>query len=321
MFRVKRANTFEELWRIFEEYPNAYPVAGGTDIIPRVNQGIERHDVYVSIEGIKDMHGISVADSGDVKIGALTKLVEVTESDILADFAALNCACSKVASPQIRNQATIGGNVLQENRCIYFNQSVSWRRINPCFKLGGDRCYQYKGSPKCVALFQSDVAPVMMSYGAEAVFVSKSGERKVPLASIYLDAGKKDKAKDEILSHLIIPKHKGKLVSAYTRETIRGSFDFPLVGCAITIVLDNGKICEATIVMGSAGVMPRFVPETQNMLVGKTLDEATHYIEDVKQCASRVVFPFRDSRIDTQNRKAFAQKLVDDAWKSLLHKQ
>ena len=165
-FHVKRVTDWDELWQTFEECPFAYPVAGGTDIIPRVNQGIEKHEQFVCLEGLPDMRGVSFEADGSVRIGALTKLVEISENEALAQYGGLREACSRVASPQIRNQATIGGNVLQENRCVYFNQSVSWRRVDHCFKLGGDRCYQYPKALGCMALFQSDVAPVLISYNA-----------------------------------------------------------------------------------------------------------------------------------------------------------
>ncbi|MEA5035115.1 FAD binding domain-containing protein [Cloacibacillus evryensis] len=316
-FHVKRVETLDALWKLFLEFPDAYPVAGGTDILPRVNQGIEAHEMFVCLENIKDLRGITYLDDGSVKIGALTKLAEIAEEKLLSEFTALNQACSKAASPQIRNQATIGGNVLQENRCIYFNQSVSWRRADPCFKLGGDRCYQYKGSPKCVALFQSDVAPVLMSYGADAVFVSPRGTRSVPLRSIYMEAGRKDKKKDEILSELVIPAKKGRFRSAYARETIRGSFDFPLVSCALSFTEIDHIIEEAAMVMGSAGVMPRFVAEASDLLHGLEVNKIALKLDELKKHAARAVFPFRDSRVDTISRKAFAQSLVEKVIKIL----
>ena len=184
-FHVKRVTDWDELWQTFEECPFAYPVAGGTDIIPRVNQGIEKHEQSVCLEGLPDMRGVSFEADGSVRIGALTKLVEISENEALAQYGGLREACSRVASPQIRNQATIGGNVLQENRCVYFNQSVSWRRVDHCFKLGGDRCYQYPKALGCMALFQSDVAPVLISYNAITEWKSPRGTRTALLSELY----------------------------------------------------------------------------------------------------------------------------------------
>jgi len=321
VFQVIRPTKLSDLWNVFTEYPDAYPIAGGTDILPRLNQGIEHHDVFVSLEGIQELREISFKEDGSVSIGALTKLVEITETPGLNKFKALNHACSKVASPQIRNQATIGGNVLQENRCVYFNQSVSWRRIESCFKLGGDRCYQYTGSPKCVALFQSDVAPVLMSYGANAVWKGAQKTRTVPLSSIYMEAGKKDKAPDEILTELIIPPFSGVLHSVYVRETIRKSFDFPLVSCALTIIEKDSTIDSACMVMGSAGVMPRIVPEVGDLLLGLKINDLGAKVEELRTIGSKVVFPFKDSRTDTVTRKNFAKALIKKAINSIINEQ
>jgi len=319
VFQVKRPTKLSDLWDVFTEYPEAYPIAGGTDILPRLNQGIEHHDVFVSLEGIQELRGISFKEDGSISIGALTKLVEITETPDLNIFKALNQACSKVASPQIRNQATIGGNVLQENRCVYFNQSVSWRRIEPCFKLGGDKCYQYTGSPKCVALFQSDVAPVLMSYGANAVWKGARKTRTVPLSSIYMEAGKKDKTPDEILAELIIPPFSGVLHSVYVRETIRRSFDFPLVSCALTLIEKDSTIDSACMVMGSAGVMPRIVPGVEDLLLGLKINDLGAKIEELRTMGSKEVFPFKDSRTDVVTRKNFAKALIKKAINSIIN--
>lgn len=312
-YQVKRVSSWDELWQTFADCPDAYPVAGGTDILPRVNQGIEKHDVYVCLEPLPGLRGVSVQPDGTVRIGALTKLVEISEDDFLAGYPALQEACSRVASPQIRNQATIGGNVLQENRCVFFNQSVSWRRIEPCFKLGGNRCYQYKRYPECVALFQSDVAPVLMAYDAVAEFRSPQGTRSAPLAQLYLNAGRKAKAPDEILTALVIPPAAGTLYSAYVRKTIRASFDFPLVSCAVALDVRDGVIQKANVVIGSAGVKPQIDEQANALLEGKTLEQAAALSEEVQKSASKKIAPFRDSRVDGPTRQALGRDAVKRA--------
>ncbi|ATW23549.1 FAD binding domain-containing protein [Candidatus Formimonas warabiya] len=312
-YQVFKAHSLAELWQIFADRPDAYPIAGGTDIIPRVNQGIEFHPLFVCLDEILELYGVVWLPDGSLQIGALSKLVELAENKRLSEYHALQQACSRVASPQIRNQATIGGNVLQENRCIYFNQSVSWRREEPCFKLGGKRCYQYTRSPQCVALFQSDVAPVLMSYHAVACWQGPRGIRQTPLAELYLDAGKKAKGTDEILIALVIPPIDGVMRSAYTRETIRGSFDFPLISCAMTFVEQDGRITQATVVIGSAGVKPQYVDDIKPLLQGKTPAEAVKLMEEVQTLATKKIAPFRDSRVDAVTRKALGKSAVKRA--------
>lgn len=313
-FQVCKAHSLAELWQIFKDHPDAYPVAGGTDIIPRINQGIESHPLFVCLDEIPELSGIVVLPDGSLQIGALTKLVEIIENQELSGYTGLQQACSRVASPQIRNMATIGGNVLQENRCVYFNQSVSWRRVDHCFKLGGGCCYQYKKSPQCVALFQSDVAPVLMSYHAAACWQSPRGTRQTPLSELYLDAGKKAKEADEILVALVIPPTEDVLRSAYARETIRGSFDFPLISCAISLAEQDGRITQATVVMGSAGVKPQYVDDIKPLLQGKTPREAAALIDEVQILAAKKIAPFHDSRVDAVTRKALGKSAVKRAF-------
>jgi 4-hydroxybenzoyl-CoA reductase subunit beta len=312
-YQVFRAHSLTELWKIFADHPDAYPIAGGTDIIPRVNQGIESHSLFVCLEGISELGGIEFLPDGSLQIGALTKLVDIAESAQLSGYRALQQACTRVASPQIRNQATIGGNVLQENRCVYFNQSVSWRREDSCFKLGGNRCYQYLRSPHCVALLQSDVAPVLMSYHAVAYWQSPRGARQTPLAELYLDDGKKAKERDEVLTALVIPPRDGILKSAYARETIRGSFDFPIISCAIALTEQNGRIAKATVVIGSAGVKPQYVDDVEPLLQGKTTEEAMLLVDEVQKMAVKKIAPFRDSRVDAAARKALGKSVIKRA--------
>jgi len=312
-FHVKRVTDWDELWQTFEECPFAYPVAGGTDIIPRVNQGIEKHEQFVCLEGLPDMRGVSFEADGSVRIGALTKLVEISENEALAQYGGLREACSRVASPQIRNQATIGGNVLQENRCVYFNQSVSWRRVDHCFKLGGDRCYQYPKALGCMALFQSDVAPALISYNAITEWKSPRGTRTALLSELYKAAGRKAKEPDEILTGLVIPPVTGALHSAYVRKTIRASIDFPLVSCAVSLGVEDQVIKTAKIVVGSAGVMPRNVNEAPVLLEGKTLKEAAGMCKELQDAVTKKIAPFQDSRVDGPTRQALGRDALKRA--------
>ena len=320
-YQVKKAHTLSEAWQLLSENPDAYLMAGGTDIIPRLNQKIERHPMMICLEDIDALKGVDDTAADALRIGALTKLIEINEDPRLSIYQALNYAASRVASPQIRNHATIGGNVLQENRCIYFNQSVSWRRVDCCFKLGGNRCYQYKGSPGCVALFQSDTAPVLMAHDAKAVFESPQGVRTLPLAELYLNAGKKAKERNEILTSILVPKAKGTLHSAYARETIRGSFDFPIVSCAVVIETEGDVIKKASMVMGSAGVKPQPIGEAGELLVNKHLSDIPALLPELKAAGRKKVAPFRDTRVDAAVRKAMGEAVIEKAFMQIAYEK
>lgn len=306
-YQVKKAASLEEAFKWLEQ-PGACLIAGGTDRIPRINQGIERHGLLVCLEGIPELLGVSV-EQGYIRIGALTRLAQIAKAPLLEGFNALLSAAGKVASPPIRNQGTVGGNILQENRCMYFNQSVSWRRVESCYKLGGDRCYQYKGSPKCVALMQSDLAPVLLAHGASVVLAGPQGERELSIEELYLPAGQKNMRRNEILTEIRLQRTKARLHSAYVRETIRGSFDFPLVSCAVVLEEEDGVISSASMTMGSAGDMPKRVMETKT-LIGLRVEEVAEQQQALIEAGRKKVAPFRDSRVDAATRRAMGEWVI-----------
>lgn len=318
-FRVKRANSLEEVRQILLEEPDACLIAGGTDRIPRVTQKIESYPLYILLDGIPGLKGIRQTEDGGYVIGAMTTLTEIAEAPLAAGANALACAASKVASPQIRNQGTIGGNLLQENRCIYFNQSVSWRRAECCFKLGGDRCYQYRGSKECVALLQSDTAPALMALGGTVILEGARGRRETAVDDLYLNRGRNNKAveKDEVLVEVRIPSLE-HVRSAYVRETIRGSIDFPLISCAAAFRMEGDVIAEAKVVIGSAGPRPSHAEASEQLLQGKRLSEAAELLPEVVEKAKTKILPFRDSRVDGPARKALGGSAIQRAIEQLL---
>ena len=128
-----------------------------------------------------------------------------------------------------------------------------------------------------------------------------------------MPAGRKAKEKDEILTALIIPKAGGKLHSAYVRQTIRKSFDFPLVSCAVALWTENETIQKAAVVIGSAGVRPQIAADAGRLLLGKTLSEAVAESEKIQDLAAKKIMPFKDSRVDGPTRKALGKDAVKRA--------
>lgn len=301
--KVSKAHSLSEAIEFLQANPSAKIVAGGTDLIPRINQGIEQHDILLYINDLNELSGIRKDEAGNFFVGASVKLVEIGESPLLSQYTALRQASGRVASPQIRNLATLGGNILQENRCMFFNQSVYWSNVNRCFKLGGKQCFQYKSSPKCVALFQSDVAPVLMAYGATAVIVGSRGEREVALKDLYLDGQFKQIGHDEILTGVRLPAIDDNCRSAYVRYTIRGAFDFPLVSCAVVLKTKEQIVEDVSVVMGSAGVMPQEVPEVKELLAGAKLEEIASLITKLDKEVKKQIAPFRVPRMNSSVRK------------------
>lgn len=310
---VNRMESLDSACRFLEENPQAKLIAGGTDLIPRLNQKIESREDLCFLDNLEELRGIKGNDDGHMFIGALTRLVELSKSPFLSNYTALIKAAGKVASPQIRNQATIGGNILQENRCMYFNQAVPWSEINLCYKRGGNKCYQYKNSKECMALFQSDIAPVLIAYGAKALIYSNDNTREIPVSELYLPAGKKNVGHAEILLGIKLPPFTDHYLSSYVRKTIRGSFDFPLMSCAVFVTEKNEKIVDIAVVLGSAGVMPADIKDISPSFIGKRISDLPQLALGVLDAVAKHVAPFRDTRVNTPVRKDIAKTVFIEA--------
>jgi len=315
--KVVRIESLDAAIQYLTQNPESKIVAGGTDLIPRLNQKLENQDNLCCLENIPQMLGIK-KDDNFVFVGALTKLVEISKDKTLSNYSALIQAASKVASPQIRNQATIGGNILQENRCMYFNQSVPWSDINLCFKRGGNKCYQYKNSKECVALFQSDIAPALIAFSATALIQGIDGQREIPVKDLYFSAVKKNIKDNEILIGIKIPLISDSTFSAYERKTFRGSFDFPLISCAVFIIEKKGLIEKISVVLGAAGVKPAEVKEIIPLCEGKSLTQLPEIASGALKIVAKHTVPFKDTRVNGSVRKDMVKTVFINAVKNII---
>lgn len=206
-------------------------MAGGTDFIPLMKLGLKAPRRVASLSRIPELAKITVNDEY-VSLGAAATLTEIAEHRGIAIAApALRDAALAVASPQIRNRGTAGGNILQSRRCLYYNQSDYWRAsIRRCFKTGGDICHQIPGSPVCRAFYYSDMAPALLALGSTVSVYNTSGEQKTLGLENFLDAyltldGKAGYS-HALLTELRFPV---PLFSCFVKFAMRRSFDFPLL--------------------------------------------------------------------------------------------
>ncbi len=306
---VNKPKTLIEAAKFLADHTDAKIVAGGTDLLPRINQKLEKHETLCYLDDLPEMSGVRREKDGRVFVGASVRLYEIAEIEMLRKYTALLQAASKAASPQIRNQATMGGNILQENRCMYFNNQVPWSDVNRCLKWGGKQCFQYRNSKECVALFQSDIAPVLIAFDAVAVIYSLSyGEKEMPVKDLYLKEGAKNIDHDEILIGIRLPAVLEGECSAYVRKTIRGSFDFPLLCCAARFVIGKDMIIkEAKVVFGAAGVMPRVFEPAEDMFVGSSKKDLPAIAEKLKTAIPKHIAPFRDVHVNAGVRHDMAK--------------
>src|ERR1044071_3291221 len=189
--------------------PDAMLVAGGTDVYPKMKRGQFTPRNLISLRALRERKGIRQNSVG-LWIGAGETLSTVSNHRRLAKhLPALARTADSASTPQLRNMGTIGGDVLVDTRCNYYDQTFFWRQaVGFCMKKDGEICLVAPGSSKCLAIASSDTAPVLVSLGAEAVLVGKQGERRINISDLYHDDGIDflGKARDEVLRGLFIPK-------------------------------------------------------------------------------------------------------------------
>src|SRR5919108_2338214 len=268
-------------------------VAGGTDVYPKMKRGQFTPRNLISLRALRELKGIRQSKAG-LWIGAGESLTAVSHNRLIAKhFPALAHAAESVSTPQLRNMGTIGGNVLVDTRCNYYDQTFFWRQaVGFCMKKDGQICWVAPGSSKCLAIASSDTAPVLVSLGAEAVLGSKEGERRVKIGELYLDDGINflGKGRDEVLKGLFIPRQALGWRNVYLKLRRRGSFDFPILGVAATMDIDErGECRDVRVVLTAVASAPKIVPEANTLLQGKQVNR--ELIDAVADAAAKVSHP------------------------------
>src|ERR1043166_4322471 len=253
--------------------PDAMLVSGGTDVYPKMKRGQFTPRNLISLRMLRELSGIRQNNEG-LWIGAGESLTTVSQHRLIAKhLPALAHAAESVSTPQLRNMGTIGGNVLVDTRCNYYDQTFFWRQaVGFCMKKDGDICLVAPGSSKCLAIASSDTARVLVSLGAEAVLVRKQGERPIKTSDLYFDDGINflGKARDEVLKGLLIPKETLGRRNVYLKLRRRGSFDFPILGVAATMSVGSQGECEhASVVLTAVASAPKTVSDAPTLLHGK----------------------------------------------------
>lgn len=296
------------------EGPAAAPLAGGTDLLPNMKRRQQVPRTLISLRRVAGLHEVSFAPSVS-RIGASTTLGQIaTDPRFRINMTALWQAASQVATPQIRNMATLGGNLCLDTRCNYYDQSYEWRKsIDFCLKKDGTTCWVAPGSPKCMAVSSADTAPALIALGASIRLVSRSGERELRLANFYNNDGRDyiQKRPDEILAEVVFDSPYG-WKSTYWKLRRRGSFDFPVLSVAAAARISrNGTVEGARIVLGAVASRPVIAGEAADFLRGRTLNEES--IMQAAALAARMAKPLDNTDFDLSWRKKVAAHFVANA--------
>jgi 4-hydroxybenzoyl-CoA reductase subunit beta len=319
LFEFRSPRTVAEATRILDgEGENAMALAGGTDLLPNMKRRQQVPRMLMSLRQVKGLREIQLDNSG-LKLGACLTLTDIAQDTRFRNgFSALWQAAAQVATPHIRNVATLGGNICLDTRCNYYDQSYEWRKaINFCMKKDGTQCWVALSSPKCVAVSSTDTAPALIALGARVKLVSHSGEREVSLSDLFNNDGMNylTRRPDEILTEVLVDSaHKWK--STYWKLRRRGSFDFPVLSVAAAAKLaTDGTVEEARIVIGAVAPRPLLAMEAAKYLAGRKLNQET--IEHAAALAAGVARPLDNTDFDMTWRKKVAVEFVTHALREL----
>jgi 4-hydroxybenzoyl-CoA reductase subunit beta len=276
-FRYVAPRTVAEAARVLAgEGPTASVVAGGTDLYPNMKRRHQTPKMLVALRRVEGLRGAERGADGGWRLGAAATLSFLEEDAAFReDQPALWTAVRSISTPILRNMGTIGGNVLLDTRCNYYDQPFEWRRaIDFCMKCDGETCWVAPGSDRCWAVQSSDTAPVLCALGARARFESVRGAREVPFDALYLDDGIRFLAKepDEVLTDVLVPPRDGVRAS-YGKLRRRGAFDFPVLGAAVAAAFDGDVVRSARIFLGGIASAPVHAREAEAFLAGKRLTD------------------------------------------------
>ncbi|MDX1583847.1 MAG: FAD binding domain-containing protein [Thermoanaerobaculia bacterium] len=269
---------------IDEMRSGAVAKAGGVDLLDRLKEGIEQPGRLVNIRTISGLDFIE--ENGDgLRLGPNVTMAAVGDSKVIRKrWPALSDAASAAATPQIRNMATIGGNILQRPRCWYFRSSDFH-----CLRKGGGECFAIDGENEFHAIFDNDVCAIvhpsaaavpLTAYEAVLEIDGPNGKRDLPIEQLYVRPEENVEKEHvlgagEIIVAIRVPLPANGARSAYVKQGQKKSFDWPLADAAVVLGMDGNVVREASIVLGAAAPVPWRAKKAEEFLSGKRLDEAT----------------------------------------------
>jgi xanthine dehydrogenase YagS FAD-binding subunit len=263
----------------------ALPLAGGQDLLARMKDYIDSPDRVVNVKNALDAAAVPLPDGG-LKIGAAMKIIDLYEHPQIARaYPAVTAAAIEIGTPQIRHQATVGGNIAQRPRCWYFRNEEF-----VCYKKGGSRCFAVNGENQYHAIFGNDgpshivhpssLAVPFVAYGARFRVVGPAGEREIPAAEFFtmptLANVLKENVLDdeELLTHVILPPT-GNVKSGHYEVRYKASHDWPLAFATVVLTMNRNSVASARVVLGAVAPVPWRSKPAETALVGKLLNEDT----------------------------------------------
>jgi 4-hydroxybenzoyl-CoA reductase subunit beta len=283
---------------------NIRVLAGGTDLLPSMRQKLFEPEHVLDLRQIPELKGLRETKQG-IEIGALTTLHEIEHSALLRErYTVLVEAARTVASPLIRHMGTIGGNICLDTRCLWYNQSLTWRKsCGFCIKKDGDLCHVAPGGTKCWAAFSADTPPALLCLNAEIEIASASATRRILLRDLYTGEGDSYRKlqPSELVTKIILPHASSGYRGTYRKLRVRGSIDYPLAGVAVTVKQTNGHIDDIQVALTAVNPAPVLVPGLTTLLSNGRIDN--NAAEHAGELASRAAKPLTTSALTPEYRR------------------
>jgi 4-hydroxybenzoyl-CoA reductase subunit beta len=305
-FKLLRPRTVDEAVDSLARHGAALQVlAGGTDLLPSMKQRLFAPAYLMDIRGIEELNGIHAHPGAGVRIGALTRLSAIEDSELIRrEYRVLHEAVATVASPVLRNMGTVGGNICLDTRCVWYNQSLQWRRsCGFCIKKDGDLCHVAPGGKGCWAAFSADTPPALLCLGAELEIVGPKGFRRAPISDFYTNIGdaRMKLMHNEMLTRIYLPEASAGWQGSYMKLRLRGSIDYPLAAVAVAVKQNGGPVEAARVAITAVNPAPLLVTAAEHALVGKHID--AHVAAVVGELAAKTAKPLTTSALTPEYRR------------------
>jgi len=314
-FELHEPTSVKEAVALRARHPDSDYAAGGTDLLPNYKWGLNTRKHVISLARVDELRELSTS-----RLGALVTLAQIEKSGTLASqLPVLPDAAKQIATPLLRASATLGGNLMLENRCYFFNQTFLWRKsIDFCLKADGTQCHVVPQKEKCYATFSADLPAPLIALGASIELAGAEGNRSMPLAAFYNGPDgiqRNDLKPGEMVTGVALPRDATSWRASYKKLRLRDSFDFPELGIAVAARFDGERLAGLRLVANALDTKPLVLDELGADAVGHALDDAA-----VKRVAKRVeetVRPVKNTNLPPSYRKAMARVFTERALRAV----
>lgn len=314
-FELHEPRTIEEAVRLKAELPGSDFVAGGTDLLPNYKWGLNTRGHVISLARVAEMRELT-----PTRLGALVTLTQIEKSGALATaLPILPEAARQIATPLLRNAATLGGNLMLENRCFFFNQTYLWRKsIDFCLKADGQQCHVVPQKEKCYATFSADLPAAFMALGATMELVSARGKRVLSFPEFYSGPDgihRNAREPDEMLAGVDVPRDAATWRATYKKLRLRDSFDFPELGIAAAVRFDGADLAGFRLVANAIETKPVVLDHLGAEHLGKPLTDER--IAQIAKAAEASVRPVKNTNLPPSYRKAMTRVYTERALREI----